>query len=77
MELRSLISERKMGEVELKAHQRRMADMLNGGMGEDIMNVLSGKEKVKLPFKQRMRHKIDVILRMFTENKEDKDEYGI
>jgi len=73
MEIRSLESERRMGEVELKSHQSRMADMLNGSMGEEIMNVLSGKQKVKLPFRKRLKYKIDGILKLFTRN----DEHGI
>jgi putative sterol carrier protein len=73
-ELISLESERRMGEVAIKAHQNTLSAMLNGSMGQDINDVLSGKKKVKLTFTQKVKYKIYNFFKLF--NGGD-NEYGI
>jgi putative sterol carrier protein len=73
-ELISLESERRMGEVAIKAHQNTLSAMLNGSMGQDINDVLSGKKKVKLTFMQKVKYKIYNFFKLF--NGGD-NEYGI
>ena len=58
-ELRSLNGERALGNKMLDGQRNQMAEMLRGGMGRDMMDVLSGKKKVKLPWKQRFKRKMD------------------
>lgn len=74
MEITSLESEKRMGEVALRGQQTQLSRMLNGAMGKDMNDVLSGKKQVKLSFKQKIKYKIDNFLKLFF----DKDnEYGI
>jgi hypothetical protein len=47
-ELKSLIGERKICETEMKTHQTQISQMLNGYMGQDMKDVLSGKKTIKL-----------------------------
>ena len=76
MELTSLESERKMSEVAIKAHQTSLSEALNGSMGQDMMDVLSGKKVVKLSFFQKLNYKINNFLNMFS-REEYEQEYGI
>lgn len=55
MEERSLKSEIAMGKVMLSGQQNKMAEMLTGDMGRDMFDVLDGKVKVTLPWKQRVK----------------------
>ena len=48
-ELNSLHAERKMSELAVKGAQNKIAEMLNGEMGQDMRDVLSGRKKVELP----------------------------
>lgn len=73
MEITSLESERKMGEMAIRSHQNTISAMLNGSMGQDINDVLSGKKKVKLTFRQKLKYKIYNFFKMF----EKEDEYGV
>jgi hypothetical protein len=73
MELNSLASEHRMGQAAIKAHQNSLSAMLNGSMGRDIHDVLSGRKQVKLTWKQKMKYKIDNFLKLFNNT----DEYGI
>ena len=73
MELTSLISEHRMGQAAIKGHQNNISQMLNGSMGKDIDDVLSGKKQVKLTWKEKMKYKIDNFLKLFNNT----DEYGI
>lgn len=61
-EIVSLESEKRMDELALKAHQNTIAAMLNGSMGEDMKEVLSGKKKVKFSFWRRIRNSFDKLL---------------
>ena len=55
-ELTTLESERKMAELALKGHQRRLAEQLRGEMGDDINKIV----KKKMTFWDR----VDKFLRM-------------
>lgn len=61
----TLMSERRMSDMALKGHQAMLSDMLNGSMGEDIDEVLSGRRKVKLTFWEKLRYKLDAFLKHF------------
>ena len=50
-----------------------LSEMLNGSMGKDIDDVLSGKKQVKLTWRQKMKYKIDNFFKLFNNT----DEYGI
>lgn len=67
-ELTTLKSEQNLSATALKGHQTQIADMLNGAMGQDIRDVLSGKKKVKLSFWQKLRYKINFFLKLFSNN---------
>lgn len=47
---------------ELVKHRNNMAYMLLNGLGDDIQNVLCGKEKVKLSFWEKMRYKVKYFI---------------
>ena len=68
-ELKGLENDREMSEKALESHKERYAKMMLGGLGEDIDAVLSGKRKVKLTFKERVKYKtrriMDFIFDMF------------
>ena len=64
-ELTSLKSEKRMSEMAVKGYQNEMAEKLNGAMGNDMMDVLSGKKFVKLTKWQKLRYKIDNFLNLF------------
>ncbi len=38
-----------MSELAVKGAQNKIAEMLNGEMGQDMRDVLSGRKKVELP----------------------------
>lgn len=68
-EFTTLQSEQKINELALKGHQSTIADMLiNGSMGKDIDDVLSGKKKVKLSFWQKLKYKFRFYLELFIDN---------
>lgn len=62
-EKRALDNDRLMTKRALSIQQTQIANELRNGMGEDIENVLSGKVKVKLSFKERMKYKIRFFLK--------------
>ena len=64
-EMTSLESERRMSEMAVKGYQNELAGKLNGSMGDDIRDVLSGKKTVKLTRWQKLRYKIDNFLNIF------------
>ena len=64
-EMTSLNSERRMSQMAIRGYQSQIADKLNGSMGNDMMDVLSGKKHVKLTKWQKLRYKIDNLLRIF------------
>lgn len=65
MEITSLKSERMMAQEALKSHQMQLAESLNGAMGKDIDDVLSGRKKVVLTKKQKLKYKINNFLKLF------------
>ena len=64
-ELTSLKSEKRMSEMAIKGYQNELANKLNGSMGNDMMDVLSGKKYVKLTKWQKFRYKFDNFLKIF------------
>lgn len=64
-ELTSLKSEKRMSEMAIRGYQSEIANKLNGAMGDDMMDVLSGKKYVKLTKWQKLRYKIDNFLNLF------------
>ena len=57
-ELRGLNNDKIMTERAVDFEKNRWASILKGKLGEDINDVLSGKKKVKLTFKEKMSYKI-------------------
>lgn len=64
-EFTSLKSEKRMSEMAIRGYQNEIANKLNGSMGDDMMDVLSGKKSVKLTKWQKLRYKIDNFLNLF------------
>ena len=58
-------SEKKMDELALKGHQWNIAEQLNGTMGKDMGDVLSGKKKVEFTFWTKVKFKINNFLKIF------------
>ena len=61
-EITSLESEKRMDELALKGHQYNIAEQLNGAMGKDMTEVLSGNKKVKFSFWRRITNSFDKLL---------------
>jgi hypothetical protein len=71
-EMRELENEKELQKKILDAEKVKIKNMLIQGMGQDMKDVLQGKVKVKLSFKEKVRYKwrsfwnkIDFILNMF------------
>ena len=64
-ELTTLESEKRMDALALKGLQYSIAEQLNGSMGRDMNEVLSGKKKVELTFLTKVRHKLKTFLSWF------------
>ena len=64
-EFTSLKSEKRMSEMAIRGYQNEIANKLNGSMGDDMLDVLSGKKYVKLTKWQKLRYKIDNFLNLF------------
>ena len=64
-EITTLQSERKMGETEIKSQQSQMAIMLHFAMGNDLLDVLEGRKKVKLSRLIRFKYWFKNILMRF------------
>ena len=64
-ELTTLESEKRMDALALKGIQYNIAEQLNGVMGKDMNDVLSGKKEVKLTFWTKLKYKIDNFLNFF------------
>jgi hypothetical protein len=64
-ELKGLQTDREMYKNELKRQQENYAHFLRNELGEDIDNVLNGKVKVKLSFKERFKYFINKIFNTF------------
>lgn len=64
-ELSNLENERKIIKQELENEQIKISNMLKSEMGNDITNVLNGKIKVKLSFKEKLNIFINKIFNTF------------
>lgn len=50
----------------VQEYQKNMfAEMLKGDLGKDITDVTSGKVKVKLPFKLKLKYWFEKLFKMF------------
>ena len=65
-ELADLESERQKGNEAITNRRNRYAEMLMGEMGKDIDDVLSGKVKVKLRFKDKVKYKVRGFIQSIT-----------
>lgn len=74
-ELRGWKNDKIMTERAVEFEKNRWAEMLKGNIGQDIKDVLSGKKKVKLTFKEVLRYKIkfykNKIKKLFTKNEDN------
>lgn len=61
-EITSLESEKRMDELALRGYQYNIAEQLNGAMGKDMVDVLSGNKKVKFSLFRRIMNRFDKIL---------------
>lgn len=64
-ELKELNFDKEKYKTELTNEQNRIAKLLKNEMGQDIQNVLNGKVKVKLTFKEKLKYFIDKIFNTF------------
>lgn len=60
-ELNGLKNDRLRYEIELDSCRHKYSELLKNEMGKDINDVLNGKVKVKLSFKERLKYFIDNI----------------
>jgi len=56
-ELRGLKNDKIMTERAVDSEKNRWAELLKGDVGQDMKDVLSGKKKVKLSFKEKMNYR--------------------
>ncbi len=56
-ELRGLKNDKIMTERAVDSEKNRWAELLKGELGQDMKDVLSGKKKVKLSFKEKMNYR--------------------
>ncbi len=56
-ELRGLKNDKIMTERAVDSEKNRWAGLLKGEIGQDMKDVLSGKKKVKLSFKEKMNYR--------------------
>jgi hypothetical protein len=64
-ELISYESEKRMDSLALKGHQWNIANQLNGSMGKDMNDILTGKKKVEFTFWTKVKYSINNFLKMF------------
>ena len=64
-EFKNLQIDRRNYENELKSEQIKISQELMGDMGKDMMEVLSGNKKIKLPLKDKIKYEIKNFLRLF------------
>ena len=57
-EMRGLKNDRLMTERAVDSEKSKWAELLKGELGTDINDVLSGKKKVKLTFREKLNYKI-------------------
>ena len=60
-ELKGLKNDRKRYEIELSLYQQKYSQLLKNEMGKDINDVLNGKTRVKLSFKEKIKRFINDI----------------
>lgn len=61
-EIVSLESEKRMDELALKGYQNKIAEQLNGSMGKDMTEVLSGEKKIQFSVWRRIKNGFDKLL---------------
>jgi hypothetical protein len=54
-----------MDSLALKGHQWNIANQLNGSMGKDMNDILTGKKKVEFTFWTKVKYSINNFLKMF------------
>lgn len=64
-ELEGLKNDKALYEVELENERKKYAEMLRNDLGKDINDVLHGKIKVKLTFKEKLKYFINMIFDKF------------
>lgn len=68
-EISLLESDRSTSDKAIRSRMDAYSKMFHGEMGKDIDEVLSGKRKVKMTFREKMKYKIryiiDTIFRIF------------
>jgi hypothetical protein len=73
-ELRGLKNDKIMTERAVDSEKNRWAELLKGELGQDMKDVLSGKKKVKLSFKEKMNYRFkyykNKIKNFFNKNEE-------
>lgn len=57
-ELEELNREKELSKLSLEKEQMRIVGLIKNGLGDDINNVLSGKEIVQLSFFEKVKYKI-------------------
>ena len=72
-EVRGLRNDKIMTERAVDFEKNRWAELLKGEVGQDIKDVLSGKKKVKLTFKEKLHYSLNFYKNKFRKlfNKED------
>lgn len=60
-ELKGLKNDRKRYEIELSLYQQKYSHLLKNEMGKDMNDVLNGKTRVKLSFKEKIKRFINDI----------------
>lgn len=73
-ELRGWKNDKIMTERAVESERNRWANMLKGSIGQDMKDVLSGKKKIKLTFKEVVNYKWkfykNKIKKVFCKNEE-------
>ena len=64
-ELEGLKNDKALYKVELENERKKYAEMLRNDLGKDINDVLHGKVKVKLTFKEKLKYFINMIFDKF------------
>lgn len=74
-ECRHLNNDKMMTERAVESEKKRWETLLKGSVGQDIKDVLSGKKKVKLSFKERFNFKVkkykNKVKKMFCKNEKE------
>ena len=70
-EVRGLKNDRLMTERAVDSEKGRWAEMLRGSVGADINDVLSGRKKVRLTFKEWITYKWRYFKSLFKKKKKE------